>query len=174
MTDSFELLTPSERRILYQLLVDGDQKSVARSLDLSPETVKTHLRNAREKCGVASSFALAKAVYPTNLRPPKRGIPQSRGGFTEASSPSRSSTPVPRFGNSECDELRENFVPFTFDDLPSLALPDKQRSGRGDPAIFHRLLMIGALTLVVALAIILAFPLSESFQRLANVIDPPT
>jgi DNA-binding CsgD family transcriptional regulator len=41
------------------LLRERDQKAIARQLNLSPETVKTHLRNAREKTGVRTSSAAA-------------------------------------------------------------------------------------------------------------------
>ena len=166
-----DLLTPSEKRALRQLLVDHDQKAVARSLGLSPETVKTHLRNAREKCGCTSSFALAKVLIEYEQATPFRGIPPQRGEWIAALGPIPVQ-PARKFAmGRRGDEIREERTAFSFADLHD---DPPARSGRDGTAALKRLLLTGALILVLIVAIILAFPLSESFQRLANAIEAPT
>ncbi len=74
-SEQLDSLTPTERLVLRSLLENRDQKAIARELKLSPETVKTHLRNAREKTGIRTSFALAKALADHDPHPPERVIP---------------------------------------------------------------------------------------------------
>lgn len=172
-SNKLDSLTPSERTVLRELLQERDQKTVARSLGLSPETVKTHLRNAREKCGADSSFALAKAFALYEGAPPGRGIPSDGGGASAASDVKEGASEAGEALNDRSDELREARTPFVFEQeflTRSTAEPLQERAGHVG---VQRLLMIAALVLFLVFAIILAFPLSESFQRFANLIQPP-
>jgi len=170
--NKLDLLTPSEKKTLRQLLVDHDQKAVARTLGLSPETVKTHLRNAREKCGYASSFALARALIAHERSTPFQGIPP-KGGGPDGDVAGRFAPPdakAPAVHHD--DELREERTVFTFTDRCDHAPPARSESDK--TIALKRLLLVGALVLILIVAIILAFPLSESFQRFANAIETPT
>lgn len=171
---NFESLTPSERTILRELLRERDQKAVARVLGLSPETVKTHLRNAREKCAADTSFALAKAFARHEGAPPRWGIPLD-GGEAEADIPliDGSQAAQGEF-EAEHEEFREDRTSFVFDHETLPLLSAQSRLQADHDVSLRRLLKIGVLVCILMLVIILAFPLSESFQRLANVIDPPT
>jgi DNA-binding CsgD family transcriptional regulator len=171
---NLDSLTPSERTVLRELLKERDQKAVARALGLSPETVKTHLRNAREKCGTGNSFALAKAFALHEGSPPRWGITPERGedwphigdmGEGQAQAASM---------DDRSDEVREARTPFAFQEDSDVRAAAKQLQEAASGTALRRLSMIAALVLILTLLIILAFPLSESFQRFANLIDPPT
>lgn len=169
----FDSLTPSERAILRELLRQRDQKCVARELGLSPETVKTHLRNAREKCGADTSFALAKAFALHEGAPPRWGIPLDGGGRSVGSDASEA---MPADGDADGDrnEVREARTSFAFDrdrTLPPTAQATREETNRDG---LRRMLAILGIVILLIVVIILAFPLSESFQRLANEIEPPT
>lgn len=171
---NLDSLTPSERSILRQLLKERDQKAVARTLGLSPETVKTHLRNAREKCGADTSFALARAFALHEGATPLWGItpeggedPDPVGGRSVGSTPTVSE-------DERSDEVREARTSFAFHEDPETGAAARQPRDVASGTVVRRLSMIALLVLVLALLIILAFPLSESFQRFANLIDPPT
>jgi len=170
--DGLHRLTDSERAVLRELLRHGHQGSVARALNLSPETVKTHLRNAREKCGASASFALARLLAESERSTPKEVMPRLGGGtITPHPVNSKASEPEKRDGMG--DEVREERVAFGFQGMPMPATEERHDTGTHGSGALKRLLLAGALVLIVTLAIILAFPLSESFQRLANVVAPP-
>lgn len=170
--DGLERLTESERAVLRELLRHGHQGSVAQALNLSPETVKTHLRNAREKCGASASFALARLLDESERSTPKRVMPPFGGG-TVTPQPATSGTSEPETRNGMGDEVREERVAFGFQGMPMPIVDEHRDTGTPGSGALKRLLTAGALVLIVTLAIILAFPLSESFQRLANVVAPP-
>jgi len=79
VSNSLDSLTPTERAVLQSLLHNRDQKAIARELAISPETVKTHLRNAREKTGIRTRFALAKALSEHVQHTPEWGRPRRAG-----------------------------------------------------------------------------------------------
>jgi DNA-binding CsgD family transcriptional regulator len=58
-------LTPREREILDHLSRGARPKMVARALDLSYETVRTHVKNIYKKLGVSS---ISQAVSKVRLR----------------------------------------------------------------------------------------------------------
>lgn len=173
--DRIEALTPSERTVLRKLLDERDQKSVARSLGLSPETVKSHLRNAREKCGAPDSFSLAKALAAHEGSPPEWVIPP-RGG-EPASFPSAKTQAVESVHELEAtavDQVSEERALFVFAEAIGRTPPSEhERKPSNGYGGFSRLLAATGLAVMIILIIILAFPLSESFQRLANALDPP-
>lgn len=172
-SEQLDSLTPTERLVLRSLLENRDQKAIARELKLSPETVKTHLRNAREKTGIRTSFALAKALADHDPHPPERVIPLQVGG------------PFPPFGLSDPassqagrpdrndDAFHEERAIFAFDrsSIPHPVFPAEER--RNSLTSMPRMLTTTGLALLVIVVILLAHPLSESFQHFADVLDPP-
>lgn len=166
-------LTPSERRVLRVLMRERDQKAIARQLNLSPETVKTHLRNAREKTGVRTSFALARALAEQEAHPPERGIPRFEGEPSPSPSITEMASKRPEEPELEGDAFHEERAVFDYGRSSFMAPgPWEEKKRNPLPASTRMLIVIGMGILLVAL-IILAFPLSEAFQRFANVLDPP-
>lgn len=171
---NLDSLTPSERAILRQLLKERDQKAVARTLKLSPETVKTHLRNAREKCGAGTSFALARAFALHEGSTPLWGITPDGGGNPESIADREVGSKPTASEDERSDEVREARIPFAFHEDLEIRAAARQPRDVASGTVIRRLSMIALVVFVLALLIILAFPLSESFQRFANLIDPPT
>jgi DNA-binding CsgD family transcriptional regulator len=166
-------LTPSERNVLRVLLRERDQKAIARQLNLSPETVKTHLRNAREKTGVRTSFALARALAEHESHPPERGITLSEGGPAPTRSTKNEPSKRPEESDLNDDAFHERRAVFDYGQSSFTApAPWEEKKRNSLPASMRMLIVTGMGFLLVVL-IILAFPLSESFQRFANVLDPP-
>lgn len=166
-------LTPSEKNVLRVLLRERDQKAIARQLNLSPETVKTHLRNAREKTGVRTSFALARAFAERDAHTPERGIPLPEGGPSPSSSVTEGASRRPTDTDRNDDAFHEGRAVFDFD-RSSIHVPPLRGEGRRNPlSASTRLLIVAGMVIMLVALIILAFPLSESFQRLADVLDPP-
>jgi LuxR family transcriptional regulator, maltose regulon positive regulatory protein len=62
-----EPLTAREREVLALLAAGGTTKAVARALDVSPNTVKTHTRHLFEKLGVRSRAAAAARAEELGL-----------------------------------------------------------------------------------------------------------
>lgn len=164
-------LTDAEKRVLRTVLVERNQKAVASVLGLKPETVKTHLRNAREKCGAISSYDLARVLAAHDDGPtPFQGIPRREVETREPEDGIPALPKRPRDDVSEVVGLREIGTTFDFEP-PSLApAEDRQFVPPARVGAMPRLLLAAALALVVMLAILLVFPLSESFQRLADLI----
>jgi DNA-binding CsgD family transcriptional regulator len=165
-------LTPSERNVLRMLLQERDQKAIARQLNLSPETVKTHLRNAREKAGIRTSFALARALAEQESHPPEEGIPHPGGQPAPARSAINQSSKRPEEPAPHDDAFHEGRAVFDYGQSLFTAPAPLVKKRNSLPASTRMLIVIGLCILLVVL-IILAFPLSESFQRFANVLDPP-
>jgi LuxR family transcriptional regulator, maltose regulon positive regulatory protein len=64
---SDEALTPREREVLALVARGASTKEIARALDLSPNTVKTHTRHLFEKLGVGSRAAAAARARELGL-----------------------------------------------------------------------------------------------------------
>jgi DNA-binding CsgD family transcriptional regulator len=172
-SDPLDSLTPTERLVLRSLLENRDQKTIARELKLSPETVKTHLRNAREKTGIRTSFALARALASHDAHPPKRVIPRPVG---EPSPPfdriEATSSQAEGPGRND-DAFHEERAVFSYD-RSSFSHPAAPVGERRNPLTsMPRVLTATGLTILLIVVILLAFPLSQSFQRFADVLDPP-
>jgi DNA-binding CsgD family transcriptional regulator len=170
--DKLDSLTPSERLVLFTLLDCRDQKAIARELDLSPETVKTHLRNAREKTGIRTSFALARALAEHDRHTPDRVMPHRGGGNVHPKPVIESAAEHPEISAERDAAFHEDRMIFDFEEPAFLSLPSVPTEGKR-PKALSRLLMIAGLTLLLILIILLAVPLSDSFQRFADVLDPP-
>lgn len=171
--DALDSLTPGEKLVLRMLLRHRDQKAIARELGLSPETVKTHLRNARTKTGVRTSFALARAL--SDREPPPLGSGMPRTGGVRAA-PGADSDDEARRSDDPEERLmvfREDRAAFEFDGPPYQPFRVAVLEGCPRPRLLARLLMVAGLTLLIAVIILLAAPLSDAFQRFANVLDPP-
>lgn len=167
----FDSLSPGERTALGLLLEEGDQKAVARRLGVSPETVKTHLRNAREKTGIGSSFALARALARGQTPTPFRGIPGQGGATASSAAPMHGAKDSRRNDDGDRPGLSEAHVRLDLD-RPASSSTGGTGGWRHAPSPMLRLVAVGGLVLIISLVIILAFPLSESFQRLADKLDP--
>ena len=57
-----EELTPSEQRILEKIVVGQSNKEIARDLDVTENTVKTHVKNILAKLGVSDRTAAATSA----------------------------------------------------------------------------------------------------------------
>ncbi len=172
-SDPLDSLTPSERLVLSALLEHRDQKAIARELDLSPETVKTHLRNAREKTGIRTSFALARAFAEREGHTPGRGIPRQGGEFGDPPPASEGSARRSGMTTGREAAFNEDRLTFDFEDTGFRARQPGKPKGGNRPKALPRLFMVAGLALLLAVIILLALPLSESFQRFADVLDPP-
>lgn len=61
-------LTPGEVRVLEAYVAMGSVKLAAHELGLSPQTVKNHLMNAREKTGLRTPALIYEATLKGWLR----------------------------------------------------------------------------------------------------------
>jgi DNA-binding NarL/FixJ family response regulator len=59
----FELLTPTERRILKLIAEDKTTKEIAEALEISSRTVDTHRQNISHKLNLSGSHSLLKFAY---------------------------------------------------------------------------------------------------------------
>lgn len=166
-------LTPSERKILRVLLRERDQKAIARQLNLSPETVKTHLRNAREKTGVRTSFALARALAEQEAHPPGRGIPRFEGEPSSPPSITNESSKRPEERDPDGDAFHEDRAVFDYGPSSFMASASWEEKKRNPLSASMRMLIVTGMGILLVMLIILAFPLSEAFQHFADVLDPP-
>jgi DNA-binding NarL/FixJ family response regulator len=66
--------TCREIEVLTAVLATGSEKAAAHCLGISAATVKSHLANARSKCGVDTTLQLVQALAPQLPLP--NGIPQ--------------------------------------------------------------------------------------------------
>lgn len=166
-------LTPSERTVLRVLLRERDQKTIARQLNLSPETVKTHLRNAREKTGARQSFALARALADRETHTPEQGITLQGGGSSSPAGATNGASKRPEEQGREDDAFHETRAVFDYAQSSSVFPVPQEEKQRNSLSATMRMLITTGLGVLLVVLIILAFPLSESFQRLADVLDPP-
>ncbi|MEG3172112.1 helix-turn-helix transcriptional regulator [Sphingomonas sp. ZB1N12] len=172
-TQLLDSLTRSERNVLRVLLRERDQKTIARQLNLSPETVKTHLRNAREKTGVRQSFALARALAEHETDTPEWGITLPGGGYSSPEPTTNGASKRPEEQGPDDDAFHEKRAVFDYDRSSSGFPVFREEKQRNSLSATTRMLITTGLGILLVALIILAFPLSESFQRLADVLDPP-
>lgn len=78
--NAFDGLSPRERDCLRLAATTDSQKVIALELGLAPSTVYTHLANAREKLGVATTTQAAVLFRQYEAE----GAPQDWGGQSEA------------------------------------------------------------------------------------------
>ncbi|KUO67284.1 MAG: hypothetical protein APF84_09670 [Gracilibacter sp. BRH_c7a] len=60
--NQIKFLTPKEKVVLEKILQGGTNKTIARELNLSPETVKSHVKNILHKCNVSSRVQLLSKI----------------------------------------------------------------------------------------------------------------
>ena len=58
-----EQLTNRQKEVMSQIVTGATQKQVARELQLSPNTIRNYLSNARKAAGCQSTLELAVKFY---------------------------------------------------------------------------------------------------------------
>jgi DNA-binding NarL/FixJ family response regulator len=66
-TSPLELLTPRQKAVLRELAKGGSTKEIARALNLSPETVKSHLKVIFDRLGANNREGAARAARQAHL-----------------------------------------------------------------------------------------------------------
>lgn len=69
---SMALLTAREEQILARVAAGHSNKTIARTLDLSPHTIKRHVANILAKLGVSSRIQAATWLYDREVPSPGR------------------------------------------------------------------------------------------------------
>lgn len=90
MEDSPPPLSDREIELLTELVKGSTNRQIAKALDISPNTVKSHLRNIYEKMGVSSRTEAVAVALQDGLmedeRAPETGVPPLDDGEDEADS----------------------------------------------------------------------------------------
>jgi DNA-binding NarL/FixJ family response regulator len=68
--DLLGLLTPREREVLLRMMEGKRGRQIAQDLMISPDTVRTHIRNIFAKLDVHSRLEAVRMARATGLRPP--------------------------------------------------------------------------------------------------------
>lgn len=63
-----EQLTDRQKQVVTQIVTGATQKQVARDLQLSPNTIRNYLSNARKATGCQSTLELAVKFYVEAVR----------------------------------------------------------------------------------------------------------
>ena len=63
-----EQLTNRQKEVMTQIVTGATQKQVARELQLSPNTIRNYLNNARKATGCQSTLELAVKFYVEAVR----------------------------------------------------------------------------------------------------------
>ena len=79
----FASLTEREREILEHLARGESNKTIARALDISHDTVKLHVRHILAKLGLSSR--VEAAVFAVELRGASAGAPPAEGARRQSS-----------------------------------------------------------------------------------------
>lgn len=168
---SYDSLTRSELAVLRLLSREKEVGEIATELGLTISTVETYIKSARRKLGGAGRYVAARSVREFEAS-------RNRGSPTPGlSSGVAERTPVAAGEVMSPDQLgdrvQEERVAFRFgDEVPSRnGAPESYRPG-GMNLVILRLLMVVGVALVLAALLLLAIPLGESAQRLANLVDP--
>ena len=147
-------------------------KLIARALNLSPDTVKVHLRHCRAKLAVSSSLAAARLLAEAEDRADPAGVTPAKviagaDASDDVSEATWGAVPQPA-----PDVVREAPASASniLDEGPRDAMAGGNRNGLS-PLL--RLTVIIALTVGLMLAIVAAPALYDSMQRVANAIEPP-
>jgi DNA-binding CsgD family transcriptional regulator len=160
-------LTPSERRCLHGVLTERTAKRIAISLGISEATVNTHLRHAREKLEVSTSYDAAKLLEASEM-PPQISITQS---MAMVGDPARQQV---WSGNSQSERererqsVREDRTPFAVDDRIQRN-PDMLGRPNTLP-IWTRLLSIAAMVAILMIVVVLIPQFYSGMQDWANII----
>ena len=63
-----EQITDRQKQVVTQIVTGATQKQVARDLQLSPNTIRNYLSNARKATGCQSTLELAVKFYVEAVR----------------------------------------------------------------------------------------------------------
>lgn len=160
-------LTQQERACL-RLVPLRNTAEIARLTGLSPETVKTYLRRAREKLDVTRTAAAARLLIEADSCPLERG---SSSRVTDAEGSDLHLMPPQRPARSAPVAVQEERTGFSY--AHERREPQEEEGAAYDRQWLNTLLKIAALVAMIAVIILLADPLSQSAQKLANLISPP-
>ena len=168
-----ESLTSQEKVVLRQVVPGVRLKTIGANLGISTETVRVHLRHAREKLRVSSSLDAARLLAEDEALGTQNGVtPPKVMACSSTQFDSDDATwgvrPMP-----SRDVVREAQASASYDlnyrsqDAPVSGAPSNELSS------LQRLALIVAILVGLALAIIALPALHDSFQRVANAIEPP-
>jgi DNA-binding CsgD family transcriptional regulator len=167
---TYESLTDRQRECLRLVARDRDSKEIARLLGKSPETVNAHIKASLAKLSYPSRFVAARELAAFEERHPwlvnqPRGIANERliSDQQPVDYAVRSERTSPAFRDGQAV-----FAMPTADPLP--AWIDGQ--GGSTTGALRRLTLAAALTVLLALAIVAAVPMSDAFERLADLLRP--
>ena len=169
---AYDSLSPRERECLRLVARDRGSSEIAGILTLSVNTVDNHIKSARNKLGGIDRFRAAREISAFE------GHDQSQASHTLAIGQDLVSSDGCGVNNSVVDlpgtaSVRETRTVFEHREMED-PKPLAGVTRKNDLTIIHQLILMCTLTFILGGVLMLAFPLSESWQRLANLIDPPT
>lgn len=162
-TDS---LTARQKECLRLVSRDRDAKEIARILGLSPETVRGHVKAAMARLGTNSRYEAARRLAAAEATDPWRGDPSWGIGSTPV--PVEHLGPHPSTVDEAANVVREDRAVFVYRHASdeTAVLP----GAAGNDLTIVRLLRIVKLVFAIALILLLAGPLSVSFQNIARLV----
>lgn len=170
---AYDSLSPRERECLRLVARDRGSSEIAGMLTLSVNTVDNHIKSARNKLGGIDRFRAARELSALE------GHDQSQASHGLAIGQDPILSDDRGTDNAVVDfpataSVCETRTIFEHREEERHKRPPAGAMPKNDLSMVKQLILICILTFVLGGVLLLAFPLSESWQHLANLIDPPT
>lgn len=166
----YESLSRSELAVMRLLSREQEIGEIASALGLTPSTVETYIKNARRKLGGAPRYVAARRLreFEVSLNQGSP-LPGLLSLDTDDNPPIAGEAATQR----QCGEgVREERVSFRVEEPTAWATAPTRKPQREVNLVVMRLLMVVGIAFALAALLLLAIPLGEGAQRLANVVAP--
>ena len=165
----YRRLTPRQLECLRLVARDRSASEIAQILELSPETVVSHLKKAGRTIGNTSRFNCARMLAEYERRPHPMVI-TTAGGSTEQSEEGRG-PPSATDKQPTSDQVREERAAFTAEPFAVAFAETKDKAN--NEKWLNRLVLALALTTLIFMIFDRSRELGDAFQGIANVIKSP-
>lgn len=162
---SFDLLTPTERRVLR--LVHHSRKTdvIAAQLAMSRHTVDQHIAAARRKLGGVGRYVAADALRDHEAHPQPLGS-ETHGMDEPAPSAPSPDLPDPPAGRG--DRVGEDRLPFEHDAGGSGAV-DHLREWLRDQSVISRICLVLGAAILIVILVVVAPLFAEQMGRIGRI-----
>lgn len=166
--DRIATLTPRELECLRRVLDFKTSDAIGYELGISTHTVDTHISNLCKKLHVSSRFDAAKLLresdgpwrsFGSDIPPVDYCPGQRETADTEVER-------EVRLRDAAAERLEATL------ERQLMAVPARQEARGNDLTTLQRLALIATIALGLAVMVIAAAPMAESFKALANTIEP--
>ncbi len=167
-------LTERQKECLRLVAASFQEKEIARELGIHHETVRKHIKGAMAKLGTNSRFVAARALAEHERHNPSGVPPRGAVSQTAQNDEDEPSTTPAGVGDQD-GQVCETRTEFEQQSLrwPPVTEPASETGAlRNELTPMIKLLVAATLTILLAVVVVSAVPMSNAFQQFADAMVP--